>query len=263
MNGGIINQIRSIQMPDDLTELWQEGAEYFRAKSELQNRLDSDRGWTEGTTQTLVKNGYLSLPIIKGHRGLAFPVLYPSFGDRGSIYTFQAGIHIKHKPKNQGCKSFWTYHPNQNSHKCNVIAAPIIIGSFHQAEIAIICEGEWDAITFAAAAGWLSSGITVPHNIAVVGIPGADNWRRFISLWNDFWPKSARFLLIPDKDKAGEKWQRSFSHELKVKGRGVIIHPPKGNEGKDFNEMHKARPVNPEGIRRLLDYVNTYPINKL
>jgi len=193
------------------------------------------------------------LPIINGSRGLAFPVVYPTFGEMDTVYTIQVGIHFRHKPRNQCDKPFWTYHPNQNSHKCNVIAAPIVMGSFHQAEIVIICEGEWDAITFVAAAGWLNGNLSIPENIAVVGIPGADSWRKFISAWNHYWPKSARFLLIPDNDEVGKKWKESFADQLKDKGQGVIILPPKETEGKDFNEMHKARPFSSEDISKLIN----------
>ncbi len=129
---------------------------------------------------------------------------------------------------------------------------PLVLGNFYGARLVIVCEGEWDAATFAAAAGWLASDTAWPDGVAVLGIRDASGWRTFIEHWRPRWPRRPRFLLIPDNDEAGMKWQREFAAALAALALGVTVLPPKTGGPKDFNDMHRGQPFTPGSIYGLL-----------
>ena len=200
-------------------------------------------GWPAGTARFLAEEGLLSAPEWNGQRGLAWLVQYP-----GRSAWLEVGFHMRHKPRSKGERVAWTYRPAG----VGLPAVPLVLGNFYGARLAIVCEGEWDAATFAAAAGWLATDTAWPDGIAVLGIRGASGWRAFLDHWRPRWPRRPRFLLIPDNDEAGLKWQREFAGALAPLALSVTVLPPKAGGPKDFNDLHRTQPFTPADIGRLL-----------
>lgn len=129
---------------------------------------------------------------------------------------------------------------------------PLVLGNFFGARLVIVLEGEWDATTFAAAAGWLASDTAWPDAVAVIGIRGASGWRAFLEHWRRVWPRRPRFLLVPDNDEAGMKWLREFAAALAPLALSVTVLPPRAGGPKDFGDLNRERPFTPPEIYGLL-----------
>jgi hypothetical protein len=230
-------------MDGDVRTAWEAGRHWLKIDDATAHGIDRWRAWPIGTAQFLADQGLLSAPEWKGQRGIAWLVQYPGRNAWGEV-----GFHMRHKARREGERAIWTYAPAG----IGLPGVPLILGNYYGARLVIVCEGEWDAATFAAAAGWLRSPTTWPDAIAVVGIRGATGWRAFIEHWRKVWPKRARFLLIPDNDAAGAKWRTEFAGALAPLALSVTVLPPKEGGPKDFNDLHRQQPFTVGEIYALL-----------
>lgn len=85
-------------------------------------------------------------------------------------------------------------------------------------ELAVICEGEFDAMAVSAMAG-----------IPAVGYPGADTWAR-----NTHWPRvfaGLDVVVVADGDKAGTTAAKAVARTL---DSARVVHMP---DGEDANSM--------------------------
>lgn len=234
---------RPVVMEGETRIAWEAGLYWLKNDAGMQAEVDTWRAWPPGTTQFLAEEGLLSAPEIKGQRGLAFVVQYPG----RSAWT-EIGFHMRHRPRHQGDRAVWTYQPAGTG----LPAVPFVLGNFYGARLAIVTEGEWDCCCFAAAAGWLASDTSWPDGVAIIGVRGASGWRAFLGHWRRVWPRRPRFLLIPDNDEAGMKWQREFVAALAPLACSVTVLPPKIGGPKDFNDLHRQEPFTPASIYGLL-----------
>jgi hypothetical protein len=234
---------RAEPMGGDVRLAWEAGLHWLKIDADMQAEIDRWRAWPAGTTHFLAEQGLLSAPDVKGHRGLAFVMQYP-----GRSAWVEVGFHMRHKPRQAKERAIWTYQPAG----VGMPGVPLVLGNFYGARLVIVCEGEWDACTFAAAAGWLAHESAWPDGVAVLGIRGATGWRAFIEHWRPRWPRRPRFLLVPDNDEAGLKWQREFAAALAPLAVDVTVLPPKAGGPKDFNELHRQQPFTPAEIYALL-----------
>jgi hypothetical protein len=230
-------------MSGDVRLQWEAGLHWLKIDEGLQRHVDRWRAWPAGTSRFLADQGLLSAPEINGRRALAFLMQYP-----GRSAWIEVGFHARHKPRREGERAIWTYHPSG----VGMPGVPLVLGNLYGARLVICCEGEWDACTFAAAAGWLASDTAWPDGVAVVGIRGASGWRTFIEHWRPRWPRRARFLLIPDNDEAGLKWQHAFAGALAPLALTVTVLPPKAGGPKDFGDLNREKPFTPASIYELL-----------
>jgi hypothetical protein len=237
-------------MDGEVLLAWEAGLHFLaRVDHDRQAETDRWRAWPAGTTQFLAGQGLLGAPQWEGQRGLAWLVQYPRRGG-----WMPVGFHMRHNPRREGERAGWTYQPSG----CGMPGVPLVLGNFYGARVVIACEGEWDAATFAAAAGWLANATAWPDAVAVMGIRGATGWRTFLEHWRPHWPRRAKFLLIPDNDEAGLRWQRDFAGELAPLALSVKVATPAPGGPKDFNDMHRAKPFLPEDIRELLHYFGLF-----
>lgn len=234
---------RPVAMAGETRLIWEAGLHWLKIDADMQAEIDRWRAWPAGTARLLAEEGLLAAPEMKGRRGLAFLVQYP-----GRSAWIEVGFHMRHKPRRDGERVVWTYAPAGEG----MPGVPLVLGNFYGARLAIVCEGEWDACTFAAAAGWLESDSAWPDGVAVIGIRGATGWRAFMEHWRRAWPRRPRFLLIPDNDEAGMNWQREFVTALSPLALSVTVLPPKQGGPKDFNDLHRQQPFTPQSIRSLL-----------
>jgi hypothetical protein len=222
---------------------WEEGLAYLREDSDFGVEIDLWRGWPTGTTSALAAAGLVAAPRLRGPtRALAFAVEAPTPAGRLLV-----GFHARHEPAVPDAVKRWSFHPTGTP------SLPFVLGSFPTAGRVVVLEGQWDAVTFAAAAGWFAPGRAFPADTAVLGIRGATAWRVFLRVWGDFWPPSPAFLLIPDADPAGRKWLDEFASELRQRAARVVVLVPRESVGKDFSDLNHARPFAVADIARLLE----------
>ncbi len=235
---------KPVVMDGDVRLAWEAGLHWLaKVDVKMQAQVDVWRAWPEGTTRRLALQGLLSAPEWKGQRSLAWLVQYP-----GRYAWFPVGWHLRHKPRREGERAVWTYAPSG----VGLPGVPLVLGNFYRARLVVVCEGEWDAVTFAAAAGWLASDSAWPDAVAVLGIRGATGWRSYIEHWRRCWPRRPRFLLIPDNDEAGLKWHREFAGALAPLALSVTVKPPTPGGPKDLNDLHREEPFTPAEIYGLL-----------
>ncbi|MSU50398.1 MAG: hypothetical protein EXS37_15155 [Opitutus sp.] len=234
---------RPVPMSGEVRTTWDAGLHWLKISDTLQAEIDTWRGWPAGTARTLAEEGLLSAPDSKGARGLAFVVQYPC-----RTAWIETGYHIRHKPRREGDRVVWTYQPAG----VGMPGVPFVLGNFYGARLAIVCEGEWDACTWAAAAGWLAHESAWPDGVAVLGIRGAAGWRTFLEHWRPRWPRRPRFLLVPDNDEPGLKWQSEFAGALAPLALSVTVLPPKLGGPKDFGDLNRQKPFTPASICALL-----------
>lgn len=232
-------------MPDSVAASWNEGVDYGLARSAIAARLADFRGWPVPFAQYLIDCAAISMPLHYNERGIAFQVVAPE-GGRGSMATRPVGYHVRLKGKpNEKCT--WRFCPK------GIPALPYVLGEFERAHLLVITEGQWDAITFALAAGWLGEGALWPSGVGLIGIRGVDGYRSFLERYEPFWPERACCLLLADADKQGGSWsegEHCFAKKLAkrcVKVAVVDCHPQK-----DFNDLYRAEQPGPEIIRELL-----------
>ncbi len=238
-------------MPHSVADAWNEGVDYLLANPLSAVRLASFRGWPVPFAQYIIDCAAISLPLHYNERGIAFQVVVPE-GERGEMTTRPVGYHIRLKGK-PGEKATWRFLPNDKTHNRSTPALPYILGEFERARLLVITEGQWDAITFAFAAGWLGDGCLWPHGVGVIGIRGASGVNPFLRYYERFWPERVNCLLLADADKAGGSWSNGdncFAKELSKRSAKVAVvdcHPHK-----DFNDLFRTETPGPEVIGELL-----------
>jgi hypothetical protein len=238
-------------MPDAVAQAWNEGVDYILAHESMAQRLAEFRGWPVEFASYLIGCAAISLPSHCNERGTAFQVIAPE-GERGKMTTRPVGYHIRLKG-DAGEKSSWRFLPNEREHGHSIPALPFILGDFETASLLIITEGQWDALSFGLAAGWLGDGCLWPQGVGLVGIRGASGCNAFLRHYRRFWPDGANCLLLADADKAGESWSQGndcFAAKLaQLCARVAVVdcHPHK-----DFNDLYRAERPGKDEISDLL-----------
>jgi len=226
---------------------WEAGLHQFRADEFAQIECDEWRGWPAGTSAALADDGLLAQVEWKGQLGHAWLMQYPQRSG-----WMEIGFHMRHEPRRAGDRAMWTYQPAG----VGLPSVPLVLGNFQESRLIVVTEGEWDAATFAAVAGWLDTDNSWPDAVAVIGVRGATGWRTFMEHWRPFWPKRPRFLLIPDNDEAGRKWGADFAGALDRISVSVDLMAPKPGGPKDFNDLHRQQPFSPKGVYDLFERCN-------
>jgi DNA primase len=141
----------------------------------------------------------------------------------------------------------WRYRPSK------IPANPLILGSLLNKRL-FVCEGQWDAITLAGAAGYFDSCWEEDYgknNSCAVAIRGVSGYGLFLDILkqrNLVFDKPEVFLFR-DNDKAGETWRDKFAPRLAELASVRLFRPA---EGKDINEIHKANPLTLADVEQTL-----------
>jgi hypothetical protein len=247
-------------IPREVEAAWIEGIEYFFDIKNVERveQLSEFRGWPLDFTMFLIESGLISYPVYKdkqtgkAQRGLAFQVVVPEKDNGGRMVQRPIGYHIRLKP-NAGEKAPWRFIPNEAQHGQSIPALPFVLGDFDIAKLLVITEGQWDAITFALAAGGLGEGCNWPHGVGVIGIRGAQGVNTFLKYYRRFWPSQANCLVLADNDSAGRGWYSgddSFAAKLgKLCAKVAVVDCA---PHKDFNDLYRTAQPGPEEIHELL-----------
>jgi hypothetical protein len=88
-----------------------------------------------------------------------------------------------------------------------VPALPFVMGWLTGVRFLVIAEGQWDAVTFAGACGWLAGDASWPEGVCVMGSRGSTGVDTLLAYWGD-WLERERphVLVLADNDAAGMKW---------------------------------------------------------
>jgi hypothetical protein len=135
-------------------------------------------------------------------------------------------------------------------------ALPFVLGDFQSARLLVIMEGQFDCITFAHVAGWLSHDAAWPDWVCVIGVRGANGINPFLLHYAPVWPKDVTSWLLPDNDAAGRAWfepspeKTSFAERLGGLCREVHVETIAG--AKDFNEAWQRHLITQADIGRQL-----------
>jgi hypothetical protein len=228
---------------ENVKEEWREGQEYLEQNPKIRTRLAEWRGWPVAWVDYLLGHGYLSAPRDpenKTQRGIAFIVEEWEW-EEASFSTPNCGFHYRKKSGD------WRFYPK------GIQATPFIIGNLCSPRL-IVCEGQWDAITFAGSAGFLDGDPNHKESplceIAVVGIRGSSGYGSFLehlAKRNTFLKQKPEVFLFRDADKAGETWRDKFAPRLAELATVRLFRPA---AGKDLNDIHKADPLTLDEIRQ-------------
>lgn len=140
-----------------------------------------------------------------------------------------------------------------------VPALPFFMGARSGLRFLVIAEGQWDAVTFAGAMGWMDDEVVMPEGVAVMGSRGSTGVDTLLAYWGDWIRQHApRVLVLADNDKAGRKWDTpeptepgvlpmpTFAQKIEAMGaRSVVVSRVKPDLGKDFNDYWRARRPKP------------------
>ena len=251
---------KPLPMPAVVVDAWNEGLSHLQGNARWQQRIAEWRGWTVELVAQLVDDGAMATPLYHGERYIAFRVDYPGIKDFGAFgawfSTEQIGWHVRLKPKQAGDKASWRFDPSESEHGRGIPSLPFILGDFSTAQLLVITEGQWDAITFAHVAGWLSHDTAWPQSVCVLGIRGAQGVAPFFDHYAPHWLTKPKCLLLPDNDSAGTTWYHdarlgrlSFLQLLAERCGDVYVQTVPG--AKDFGEAFQRGLVKREDIDHL------------
>ena len=166
--------------------------------------------------------------------------------------TRPIGYHTRLKGK-PGEKAYVAIFAQREGARARIPALPYIIGEFERARLLVITEGQWDALTFALAAGWLGDGCLWAKRVGIVGVRGAHGIKPFLNYYEWFWPGGTHCFLLADADNAGICWSEGlacFAKQLKKRGARVAVvdcYPHK-----DLNDLFRAEKPGKDKIAELL-----------
>jgi hypothetical protein len=238
-------------IPAKVAESWAEGVDYFfdLKRAKLVRQLGEFRGWPLGFTMFLIESGLISYPLYedprtrKAERCLAFQVVVPEWL-KNRMAKKLVGYHVRVR---EGKDVSWRFVP------AGIPSVPFILGDFETAKLLIITEGQFDALTFALAAGWLGEGCNWPQGVGVLGLRGVDSVNTFLSYYRQFWPVGASCLVLPDNDGPGRRWHTGADCFVqKLQKLCAHVAAARCSAAKDFNDLYKAQPIGPPEIAELL-----------
>ena len=232
-------------MPADYVALWHEGLEHLQGRPVIATRLASLRGWPVEFAQYLIGCGGVAMVQEKGKRGFAFQVVVPE-GERGAMRTRPIGYHVR--VENSPADYSWRYRPPEG-----IPCLPYIVGDFETAKLLVITEGQWDALSFGFAAGWIGDDCLWPKGVGLIGIRGWGGWNTFLTYYRRYWPEAADCLLLADNDPNGKKWHTGndcFAVQLSKLCRKVAVVDCE--PFKDFNDLYRSEKAGPDDVREIL-----------
>lgn len=258
------------------------------------------RGWPVQWVRWLVSEGLVSAPWLPwddeggtyAKRGKAFRVDAPQWEAEG---VFAGLMHIGYHQqfwKRDGGKA-WVFVPSLPSGGegavrgrwqremvedelahgaewggvARVPALPFVMVGGWPCRLLVIAEGQWDAITWAGACGWMENEEAWPLGVWVMGLRGAASFDVGLTYWRRlFSSPGLRVLVLADNDEAGRRWteakaperlgalaEPTFTEKLLAAGvERVEVMRIKPAHGKDFNDYYQARKPTAAALLRWL-----------
>lgn len=244
--------------------------------------LAAQRDWPLAWVDDLRVRGLIADPVLPWHepglkgaqRGFAFLVQAPKLSRDCRIEGFvSVGYHQRFRTKEGRSWLFVPHKPQRQAKTAmdhalidaaqTIVPLPFVIGE-PSADLWVILEGQWDAVTFFNV--WQSC--ENPRAVFVIGIRGAQGTGVFLSAYGktmkSFHPS---VWCISDNDAAGRRWSEppehnpaeftphTFLDQLTAWGASKLVHTmlPVTESTKDFNDWY-SKVKDPGSANRLLMY---------
>lgn len=222
-----VREAKVVPLSEEKQRRWIEGVEYLAGAEAEIARIAEWRGYRPETVRVMVERGLIGMPIWKGKRHVAFPVVVPEGGVENEE-SFLAGYHV-HTPELAGKFRFEPY---------GIGAWPFVIGEVETCRAIVILEGQWDAIAFYDA---VSQGSEFPKDVAIIGVRGSSTWKRVLFYE---WAKTVQAYVFTDGDASGMEWLEPEKLAGELRGRCRAVHcftwaTEGDSEVKDFNDAHR------------------------
>ncbi|MEO0797441.1 MAG: hypothetical protein AAFX93_19995 [Verrucomicrobiota bacterium] len=216
-------------LPDFLQAHYRAGWEWA---SKWGAAMAHERGWPGHWAHELIEAGKVSAPMLPWEArdwddrawheslvGLAFAVEVPQWtASYDSLTWCWTGYHQRFFRRD--LSKSWMYLPalfeatrprndfqrKVKAHGRRIEAAPFVMGDPVDADLFVLCEGQWDAITAWGALGGFDDSLRA--STCVLGLRGAQGVEPFLRHYG--WVldrKRPRVLMLPDNDTAGDLWK--------------------------------------------------------
>jgi hypothetical protein len=259
--------------------------------------LAHERGWPGEWVAALVDLGLLAWPLLPwcdtrrgraDEAGPAFLVEAPGhdprrlvlapvgYHQRFEIRGERSWVYVPYLPAEERCRSeyqramrMWALEGGASEAGSALVPGlPFVLSGGADCVALVITEGQWDAVSFAGACGWLASESSWPLGWWVMGVRGAQGADTLLAWWSA-WIGHHRpaVLVLADNDvaslgwdhdmRAGKVWPGawepgvtpSFATRLRAAGaREVVVRRVASSIGKDFNDYLRARRPTPEAM---------------
>lgn len=269
---------------DEVRTRWEEG---LTAIEPNLNKLGESRGWCFDfeVMRWLAEQNKTSAPLLpwsdeKGNKRCWAWLVEKPVARRGSggaaLDLVPVGYHARFRIfQKDGAKKSWIYVPYipvstrpDGSKKqltdfqrllqeqaVNIPAYPFVLGDLSGAKLVVILEGQFDAVTFALAFGWLQHGF--PAGVAVFGLRGVQSQAAMLSAYGLWLRRHKPFVwIIGDNDEAGRnidkrdpsnqiKREPTFVDRLRAQGCTVRAELINHSRCKDFNDVWQVADISP------------------
>lgn len=269
--------------PDCVRSRWQEASE---PGEERLAKLAKKRGWPFDWAGFAAEAGWLRFPVDqfgeqgRGKRFVAFPVEVVLKDVSRHFFGYHQQFFVPPKDGGDEGRKGWTFFPHRPKvvrtvYQRALLAAadgegiregdqwcppvPFVLGNPWKADLWILTEGQWDALTFWGALGLFDEIPDLPFSVAIFGIRGVQG----VSAFMDHYARGLKnrgVFMVGDSDEAGKSWygirqkNPSFRERLEIYGAKVEVRILKGPWGKDFNDYYRAKsPSREEMIQAVYD----------
>lgn len=268
-------------------ECFEEGIEPLQA---VAPELAFSRGWEPSALCALALAGKTSLPLLpwaanaKGNRGWAWIVERPDpvpgsagralslvpvgFHSRYAVYDAEKKesrrwVYVPYLPGEGKAKTDFQKH--LAAMRCKLPAYPFVLGDLSAPRLVVILEGQFDAVSFALAFGWLEKGF--PSGVAVFGLRGAQSQAPFLAGYGAWLRASKPFVwVVGDNDEAGRALDRadtsgnilaepSFLDRIRALGCPVHGCTVDLDGCKDFNDVWREAPPSVDTMQKWANHI--------
>jgi len=263
-------------------ECWQEGIDPLNHAAP---DLAFSRGWEPSALHALAKADKTSMPLLpwarnaNGNRGWAWIVERPdpvpgtagrklslvpvgfharySFFDADKVES-RRWVYVPYEPGEGKAKTDFQKHLATMC--CKLPAYPFVLGDLKEPRLVVILEGQFDAVSFALAFGWLENGF--PPGVAVFGLRGVQSQAAFLAGYGAWLRTCKPFVwILGDNDKAGRALDRadttgsilaepSFLDRIRAQGCPVYACTVDYEGCKDFNDLWRVAPPSVDTMQK-------------
>jgi len=279
-------EIMAAKWSKPIRERWDQGIQTLK---ELAPDLAGSRGWIDDALYSLADAAKTSLPLLpwtdseKGNRGWGWIVERPDpipgsagralslvpvgFHARYEVFqTLETGekeksrrwVYVPYQPGEGKAKTEFQKHLAAIRYK--LPAYPFVLGDLNEPRLVVILEGQFDAVSFALAFGWLLDGF--PPGVSVFGLRGVMSQTPFLAGYGAWLRACKPFVwVIGDNDKAGRSIDRantagdimaepSFLDRIRAQGCRVEACTVEYEGCKDFNDLWRMVPPSVDTMKK-------------
>ncbi len=273
---------------EDVRGRWAEG---LKPLKEALEKTAATRGWPPEALDALAgsKTSFPRVPWVdEGRRRMwAWRVERPLFAAK-EARLIPVGYHSRYKVFRQGevAGRRWCYIPYapacpKSEFQRRLAASPVqlptypfILGDIGSPpHLAIIVEGQFDAVSMALAFGWLPRGL--PPGVVILGLRGVQSQAPLLAAYGAWFRRHRPFVwILGDNDAAGRELARlaasgridaspSLAARLRAQGCRVRIQFTAVDGCKDFNDVWRKHRPSIQQMEALAEAIGARTTNRL